>query len=57
MNGDDVNTGMKSSIRLARKMVEKNRMIWVANPLILAKIEGRRRREGETEDEMVGWHH
>ena len=57
MNGDDVNTGMKSSIRLARKMVEKNRMIWVANPLILAKTEGRRRREGETEDEMVGWHH
>ena len=57
MNGDDVNTGMKSSIRLARKMVEKNRMNWVANPLILAKIEGRRRREGATEDETVGWHH
>ena len=48
---------MKSSIRLARKMVEKNRMNWVANPLILAKIEGRRRREGATEDETVGWHH
>ena len=25
--------------------------------LILGKIEGRRRREQMTEDEMVGWHH
>ena len=25
--------------------------------LMLGKIEGRRRRKGETEDEMVGWHH
>ena len=25
--------------------------------LMLGKIEGRRRRREETEDEMVGWHH
>ena len=26
-------------------------------PLMLGKIEGRRRRVRQTEDEMVGWHH
>ena len=25
--------------------------------LMLGKIEGRRTKKGETEDEMVGWHH
>ena len=25
--------------------------------LVLGKIEGRRRKKGMTEDEMVGWHH
>ena len=25
--------------------------------LMMGKIEGRRRREWTTEDEMVGWHH
>ena len=25
--------------------------------LVLGKMEGRRRKKGATEDEMVGWHH
>ena len=25
--------------------------------LVLGKIEGRRRKKGMTEDEMIGWHH
>ena len=53
--------GLMLMLMLKLKLKYSGHLMQRANSLekmlMLGKIEGRRTKKGETEDEMVGWHH